>query len=432
MSSSPSPSKAGFDPLALEVRALTAATVHPAECMADLQTLPDELLLLFLRDEKGDVNRAAQRTAETLAWRRSFGVHELLQDVEEASRWQRFYRIKRHLSELPPPPPRATATNGAELIINHYWPAAILGHAFDDTVVQVTRLSCIDWKTVVRSRELLPAAVRYSVHLNELARLLRAGGEMTMIFDCGASAYERVAGVETPFEPMAAMFFFAEIGRVLRRHYPFAIKRVILTRAPAALAHPYAAARVFMPRWAYHETHIFADEASGFLSKLMPQECIPTCLGGRGGIIEGGGMLADAPPACIPFELPWARTGKRALWQPGNPAQGLTPAELEEVDALATRLESSAEHGACSVACATTKPVSSPDAAGGAAQLQNVASSASSLSTLDVSGEIGREGVWALEDDADARRTGELVERATLISDHKRLCEALEMLRVAI
>ena len=41
------------------------------------------------------------------------------------------------------------------------------------------------------------------------------------------------------------------------------------------------------------------------------------------------------------------------------------------------------------------------DAAGGAAQLQNVASSASSLSTLDVSGEIGREGVW-VEDDAAA------------------------------
>ena len=80
------------------------------------------------------------------------------------------------------------------------------------------------------------------------------------------------------------------------------------------------------------------------------------------------------------------------------------------------------------VACATTKPVSSPDAAGGAAQLQSVASSASSLSTLDVSGVVA--GVWALENvRTPAGRSG--VERATLISDHKRLCEALEMLRVA-
>ena len=113
---------------------------------------------------------------------------------------------------------------------------------------------------------------------------------MTMIFDCGASAYERVAGVETPFEPMAAMFFFAEIGRVLRRHYSVRHQARDPTRAPAALAHPYAAAGL-----RGHTTRN-ADEA---LSKCRSYT---DALGGRGGITKAG--LADAPPACIPFELP--------------------------------------------------------------------------------------------------------------------------------
>ena len=52
----------------------------------------------------------------------------------------RFYRHQKRLAGCSL---LSTTCDGhqRQLIINHYWPAAILGHAFDDTVVQVT--SCI-------------------------------------------------------------------------------------------------------------------------------------------------------------------------------------------------------------------------------------------------------------------------------------------------
>ena len=96
--------------------------------------------MLFLCQPKGD--ESSGTTHRTLAWA---GV---LAFTNSCKTWRSFSAelIKRMVSA-------STTCVGVELIINHYWPAAIL---VDDTVVQ----SPIAGRP---SSPLLPAAVRYSV-----------------------------------------------------------------------------------------------------------------------------------------------------------------------------------------------------------------------------------------------------------------------------
>ena len=104
--------------------------------------------------------------------------------------------------------------------MRNYWPGLILGLAYDGSVVQLNRLRCVDFRTIMDEPTLLAAALRHAVYLNELARLLTPSGEQTMIFDLGASDLEYHTDVATAEDPAGTAAFLAAVSRHVLPHYP--------------------------------------------------------------------------------------------------------------------------------------------------------------------------------------------------------------------
>jgi hypothetical protein len=358
-----------------------------------------------------------------------------------------------------PSPPKPTASTPAEHLIGQYWPGKICGLANDGTAVQFTRFSKIDWRTLVHEQDFIAAAVRVSVYLNELARLLQPSGEMTMIFDFGVSALERAEGSDAPFEPIAMLAFLAHMARVMNAHYPFCVRRVLLVRAPLSITHPWAVARTIIPRSTMFDVRIFSDTGLEHMRTLMADEVIPLCIGGRGEDVRGGGMLMQPPVRCG-ITLPWVRTSKRALWQPSKPGESLSPEEAALVNELSQQLDDAVESG-CATSTSALELLASAHAAASAAASAATSAAKSSTTSVDGTRAIaadGEEGMVAtaalrpvgstgwLDDteltteltgaaagspeiNASAQRIGQIIDRATLLNDHAKLCATLEMLR---
>jgi len=266
--------------------------------------LTEPTLTRFLEDEHGDINRACQRVVAWLRWREEYGVDQLLNS------WP---------------------LDGLPLLMALYWPGSLIGEDHKGTPVQFNRFGCIDFVSLVRF-DMVEAAVRHSIYLNELVAAQDPSGRMVMIFDLGCTKYEPSA-VKFDMEFWrCALVFLRAMAAVFGPNYPRTVKALFVTRAPPAFWLAWRTARsfgAFFPDFLEPRLRVFSDAGLPQLLEYMPLDSVPACLGGGNpcwSMLNTGGYLEQRSDGCIAKLRvhPWspalrANRDPVRLWQPESP-----------------------------------------------------------------------------------------------------------------
>ena len=266
--------------------------------------LTEPALTRFLEDEHGDINRACQRVVAWLRWREEYGADQLL---------------------------KSWPLDGLPLLMALYWPGSLTGEDHEGTPVQFNRFGCIDFVSLVRF-DMVEAAVRHSLYLNELAAAQDPSGRMVMIFDLGCTKYEPAAITFDMEYWRCALVFLRAMAAVFGPNYPRTVKALFVTRAPPAFWLAWRTARsfaAFFPDFLEPRLRVFSDAGLPQLLEYMPLDSVPACLGGGNpcwSMLNTGGYLEQRSDGCIAkLRLhPWspalrANRGEVRLWQPESP-----------------------------------------------------------------------------------------------------------------